>query len=349
MGRLENTVCSLLEQGEDLVMATILSHEGSTPRTAGTKMIVRRGGDTIATVGGGLVEGEVIKAAEEVFQARSAQVRAFDLSGTNVESMDLVCGGNLEILVEFVAADGENPRIFKELVAAKRNRKKSLLVADLGREDSPPKQVRRCLVVDNSRACGDLDLPEPLADAIARGAFRERYPVVVNLLERRYLVEPSLLLGTAFLFGAGHVSQQVAPLVKMVDFSTVVIDDRSEFANRERFPGADEVRVISSFERAFEGLDMDEDAFIVILTRGHLHDKTVLREALKTEAHYIGMIGSRRKRDRIFDDLKREGFTDKDLARVHAPIGTEILAETPEEIGISIVGEMIRERVRLHS
>lgn len=347
MGRLVNTVCSLLERGEDLVMATILSHEGSTPRTAGTKMIVGRSGDTIATVGGGLVEGEVIKAAEEVFRIQSVQVRAFDLTGTNVESMDLVCGGRLEILVEFIEADGENIRLFSELAASRKKRKKSLLVADLGATDRPPNKVKRCLIVENTCICGDLDLPDPLAEAVSRGAFRDRYPVVVNYGDRRYMVEPSLLLGTAYLFGAGHVSQQVAPLAKMVDFSIVVMDDRSEFANRERFPAADEIKVLSSFEQAFDGLDVDGDGFIVILTRGHLHDQTVLREALKTEAHYIGMIGSRRKRDRIFHELKGEGFTDEDLARVHAPIGSEISAETPEEIGISIVGEMIKERARI--
>lgn len=346
MGRLVNTVCSLLEQGEDLVMATILSHEGSTPRTAGTKMIVRRDGDTIATVGGGLVEGEVVKAAQEVFRTRNLQVRAFDLSGTNVESMDLVCGGSLEILVEFIEAAGESLRIFSELAAATRDRKRSLLVADLGPQGRPPTKVKRCLVIENTRKCGDLELPVPIAEAVSRGAFRDRYPVVVNYEDRRYIVEPSLLLGTAYLFGAGHVSQQVAPLAKLVDFSTVIMDDRSEFANRERFPGADEIRVISSFEDAFEDLDVDGDGFIVILTRGHLHDKTVLREALKTQAHYIGMIGSRRKRDRIYEELRSEGFTDDDLARVHAPIGTAISAETPEEIGISIVGEMIKERAR---
>ena len=115
MSRVAHTICNLLKQGEDIVLATIVSREGSTPRTAGTKMIVRRDGDTISTVGGGLVEAEVIKAASEIFQTRKAQIRPFDLTGVNVESMDLVCGGKLEILVEFVAADPANAQLFQDL------------------------------------------------------------------------------------------------------------------------------------------------------------------------------------------------------------------------------------------
>lgn len=344
MGRLIQTISSLLEQGEDLVLATILSHEGSTPRTAGTKMIVRRGGDSIATVGGGLVEGEVMKSAEGVFRARTAQVRSFDLTGTNAEGMDLVCGGRLSILVEFLEASPENTRMFQELSSSLGTRQKSCLVADLGEQDQQPGLVNRCLVVQDGSTYGNLALPANLLQHLIGRLGKDRYPVLLNLEDRQYLVEPSFHFGTVYLFGAGHVSQQVAPLAKLVDFRTVVLDDRSEFANRVRFSDADEVKVLRAFEDSFQGLDVDEDSYIVIVTRGHLHDKTVLERALRTNARYIGMIGSRRKRDRIYSELLTEGFTEKDLARVYAPIGTDIAAETPEEIGISIVGELIKVR-----
>lgn len=344
MGRLVQTVCSLLEQGEDLVLATILSHQGSTPRTAGTKMIVRRGGDTIATVGGGLVEGEVMKAADEVFRTKSAQVRSFDLTGENVESMDLVCGGNLEILVEFMEANPENLQLFQELSASLQRREKSYLVADLGRRDEPPARVKRCLLIEHRPLCGNLAPPPQVTKTLSHWTGRPRYPVLLDLEDGRYLVEPSFVLGTIYLFGAGHVSQQVAPLATLVDFSVVVMDDRAEFANHKRFSSASEVKILEAFENSFQDLDIDEESYIVIVTRGHLHDKTVLQQALRTDARYIGMIGSRGKRDRIYRELLTEGFTESDLARVHAPIGTDISAETPEEIGISIVGELIKAR-----
>jgi len=132
----------------------------------------------------------------------------------------------------------------------------------------------------------------------------------------------------------------------MVEFRTVVLDDRAEFANRKRFAETDEVIVLENFDNAFGGVVIDPDAYIVIVTRGHSHDKTVLAQALKTDAGYIGMIGSRTKRDTIYRALKQEGFTQTDIDRVHSPIGMDIGAETPEEIAISIVAELVRVRAK---
>ena len=150
--------------------------------------------------------------------------------------------------------------------------------------------------------------------------------------------------GTVYLFGAGHVSLQTAILAKRVGFETVVLDDRMEFANRCRFSDADDVRVLASFEQAFEGLEIHADSYLVILTRGHLHDKTVLQQALKTPAGYIGMIGSRKKRDAVYRALEKEGFSSADFEKVHCPIGLSIGAQSPEEIAVSIVAEMIHAR-----
>jgi len=131
----------------------------------------------------------------------------------------------------------------------------------------------------------------------------------------------------------------------MVNFRTVVLDDRKLFANRERFPEADEVIVLEHFKNAMQGAVIDRDAYIVIVTRGHSHDKTVLSQALKTDAGYIGMIGSRTKRDTIYRQLEKEGFTREEIGKVKSPIGIDIGAETPEEIAISIIGELIHTRV----
>jgi len=121
-----------------------------------------------------------------------------------------------------------------------------------------------------------------------------------------------------------------------------VIDDRTEFANAKRFPLAREIRVIESFADCIG--DLGGDDFLVIVTRGHLHDRDVLAQGLRTRAGYIGMIGSRRKRAAIYASLKNDGFTDADLARVHSPIGLPIAADTPEEIAVSIAAELIRVR-----
>jgi xanthine dehydrogenase accessory factor len=176
--------------------------------------------------------------------------------------------------------------------------------------------------------------------------FVGRQPDIVEWQGESFLVEPLGREGCVVIFGAGHVSQALAPLAKGVGFRTVVCDDREEFANRDRFPSADEVLVLDSFEDSLNGVEIGEESYLVIVTRGHAYDKTVLGGALATSACYIGMIGSRRKRDAIYGALMEEGFTRTDLDRVHCPIGLDIGAETPEEIAVSIVAELIRARAR---
>ncbi len=195
------------------------------------------------------------------------------------------------------------------------------------------------IVVEGSRVS-----LEHVGGYVALGAVRS--PLVADLGERRCLIEPLGISGTLFIFGAGHVSQKLASLAKMVEFYTVVLDDRQEWANRARFETADEIRVPPSMERAFEDLGVDEDSSIVIVTRGHLGDKVVLARALETPAAYVGMIGSRRKRDLVYKELEGEGVKPEELARVHSPIGLSIGADTPEEIAVSIVAELIQERAR---
>jgi xanthine dehydrogenase accessory factor len=156
-------------------------------------------------------------------------------------------------------------------------------------------------------------------------------------------LEPILSDPKVFLFGGGHVSLPVARLSKRVGFRVAVIDNRPEFASRERFPEADEV-VIEEFSSAFKKLKIDGESYAVILTRGHVYDQEVLEWALGTEARYIGMIGSRKKVQAIFRNLREKGIPEEKLAAVHSPIGLDIGALTPEEIAVSIVAELIRER-----
>jgi xanthine dehydrogenase accessory factor len=129
-----------------------------------------------------------------------------------------------------------------------------------------------------------------------------------------------------------------------VGFRVIVADDREAFANRERFAEADDVVVIADFESALSMFAVDENTYVVIVTRGHRHDKSVLAQALRSKAGYIGMIGSARKRDTIYNVLRQEGICEADIARVHCPIGLAIGAETPEEIAVSIVAELIARR-----
>lgn len=154
-------------------------------------------------------------------------------------------------------------------------------------------------------------------------------------------IEPIVPVPTVFIFGGGHISLFVARLSKMVGFEVAVIDDRTEFANRERFPDAALV-IADEFAAAVKKLKVNRTSYLVIVTRGHLQDEEVLEWAAQTEAKYVGMIGSGKKIQTLYSNLKKKGISQERLKRVHAPIGLDIGAETPEEIAVSIVAEMIQ-------
>ena len=344
MANFEQTLFHALENGERVVLATIVSQIGSTPRTAGTKMIIRRDGGIVGTIGGGLAEAEIITMAGRVFETDMPVLRRFDMTSALADGMDMICGGRIDVLVEPVHASPENRRIFETLATALQTGQKAALLAAIGKAGELPEKIGRCVILEDGSTQGPLSLTDGLAKDRPAIVRNERNPVILSHATGRFLVEPYFVSGTVFLFGAGHVSADVAKLAKSVDFRVVVLDDRKEFANRARFETADDVCVLTSFDHAFDTLDIDRDSHIVIVTRGHLHDKTVLTQALKTKAGYVGMIGSRKKRDAIYLSLLNNGFTNDDLKRVHSPIGLAIGAQTPAEIAVSIVAELIAVR-----
>ncbi len=160
-------------------------------------------------------------------------------------------------------------------------------------------------------------------------------------------IEPIKPLPMLLIFGGGHISFSLARIGKMVDFRVVVIDDRPEFANAERFPEADET-IAEDMTSVMQRLDINSSSYIVIVTRGHQNDTQVLEWAVATPAAYVGMIGSKRKIQTIFSYLKTKGITQEQLDRVHSPIGLPIGAETPEEIAVSIMAEIIQVRYQLN-
>jgi len=156
-------------------------------------------------------------------------------------------------------------------------------------------------------------------------------------------VEPILPPSSLYIFGAGHVSINLYKIARSTGFEVTVIDDRETYANRERFPEAKEI-IAEDFDRAMARIDLNELAYVVIVTRGHRDDMRLLRWAVQTPARYIGMIGSKRKIITIFEELTKQGLAPKLFERVHAPVGLDIGAITPEEIAVAITAELIAAR-----
>ena len=205
---------------------------------------------------------------------------------------------------------------------------------------------RRALVWLDRDPLGSLNLGtlEARALADATQALTQRRPQMLTYLDNEIelFVEVQRRPPTLIIVGAGHVAQPLARLGKLIDFEVVVIDDRPQYANPERFPKADRV-VAAPFRAALRDCHLDSDTFVVLVTRGHSHDVECLLEVIDSPARYIGMIGSKRRVRAVFDLLEQEkGIPREEFDRVYAPIGLDIGAESPAEIGVSIVAEIVK-------
>ena len=249
-------IVRIRNEGDKAALATVVQDKGSTPRSSGSKMLVRSDGSFIGTIGGGCLEAEVWEAAMKVIKEETPQMLDFDLTGRKETKEGLICGGIMKILVEPIIS---RPKIY--------------------------------------------------------------------------------------IFGAGHIGFAISKIAKMTGFKIAVIDDRPAYANIEKFPDADEF-FVDDPAMAVPKLGINKNSYIIIACRGHLEDQQVLEQVIKTPAAYIGMLGSRKKTKTVFSNLKECGITQKMLEEIHAPIGLPIATETPEEIAVSIMAEIIDQRRR---
>jgi xanthine dehydrogenase accessory factor len=332
---------SLLAAGERLALCTLLHLEGSGPRRPGAKMLLRENGESLGTIGGGLLEDRANAWAREALRTGRAICRPFALSLQQASDEGMTCGGQAEVLVE--PLDGTSPAIRDfcgEILALFRRGGRGCLVTAIF-EEGAGVVVERFLVVDGTCTAVSVagrTLPAELL------VSAPSVPALVELGTVRYFLDPLTPLITVVVFGGGHIAARLVPLCHGLGFRTVVVDDRANFTSRDRFPQADELLAVPSFENALQDLPLDAGHYVVIVTRGHGGDQTILRQALRRRPGYIGMIGSRRKRGLIFEALAQEGIVADDLARVVCPIGLPIGAETPEEIALSIAAELVATR-----
>ncbi len=335
---LAQAAVSLLEAGKSFALATIVESEGSTPRHVGASMLVRTDGSIAGTIGGGPLEATAIQHALGALAAGKTLVMGYDSP-----QLGMMCGGGGIVLIEYTDSTRLKTReLYRNLLDLLRSGRRGWLVTAVSDEGAEELTTNKCLVDSGGAVFGDPVHPlESLQQLAKRGGTYDQ--ILANGSLRTY-VQPVGALGAAYVFGAGHCGEKLVPVLSTIGFFTVIVDDRADFANQERFPTADRVVVPESFDAVVETLPIDGDSYVVIVTRGHAHDKNVLRQALGTRAGYVGMIGSKKKVAGVLQALRDEGFSADDIARVHAPIGLSIGAETPEEIAVSIAAELIQVR-----
>jgi xanthine dehydrogenase accessory factor len=331
---------ALCRAGTPFVWASIISQDGSTPRGAGSRMLVLEG-SIVGTIGGGGMEAGVMSMARNsVLKDGKPRIMHYDMSGTEAATAGLICGGVCDVLLAYM--EPQYADVLEAAAQAESDGTPAWIFYILDEREDSELPFQLCLNVGGERLVGSFRGNQNFVRQMLLNPIR--VAIHGDMADgMRFIAQDVGSAPRMYLFGAGHVSCEVAKIAVNCGFHVTAIDDRADFCNTDRFPGCSCV-VIDSFER-MPDFPVDGASYVVIMTRGHSYDKEVLRWALGKKPSYLGMIGSKSKRDTLYRKLhEEEGFPMEQLQAVCCPIGLSISAETPEEIAVSVMAEVIRHR-----
>lgn len=322
-----------LEHGDDAVLVSIIASSGSTPRGTGACMLVTKEGRIYGTIGGGAVEYRSEIMAAEVLAEQRSRLKFFCLTKNEILDLGMICGGDVHVYFRYIPkGDAATLALVERIQELFARGEQSWLISDI----SPDADSSMSVYGKKSGAFGPK-LPDGLAESLNNHAGP--FPFHGHT----YYCETLVQAGKVYIFGGGHVAQALVPALAAVGFRCVVLEDREELCRPELFPGVDETRLIDN-ERILDFVDIEETDYVAVMTRGHSFDQKIQAQVLKTPARYIGVIGSRKKTEKVFSNLRELGFSNEDLSRITTPIGLDIGAETPAEIAVSVAAQLIAVR-----
>nr|WP_297780736.1 XdhC/CoxI family protein [Blautia sp.] len=334
MKELLETARKSMEKKQDLVFVTTISSSGSSPRGAGSKMLVLENGTSYGTIGGGNVEYVSIQHAREVLKQKQSCTRGFALHPDQVADLGMICGGDVVIFFQYISWENQDfYDLCTRILKSWDKNENTWLIFDITEET-----VWKAGLYEEQEGLTGLGIsdPSPLLQTKA----------VQKVLDgRKYYCEPLVQKGRVYIFGGGHVAQALVPVLARLEFRCVVFDDREAFSNPQVFPEAEQC-ILGHFNRISDYLSIQPQDYVCIMSRGHQYDYLIQKQILTTPAYYIGVMGSRKKKEVIRQKLLADGFSQEDISRITTPIGLDILAETPEEIAVSIAGQLIAERAK---
>lgn len=330
-------------------------------------MLVFPDGSQVGTLGGGCVEAEVKRRALRLLDAGQTELMTFNLDSDYGWDDGLICGGRMKMLVDPVRSEAEFGyyRRLLELLTTDQGCTEAVI---LDPEKAGGEAGNRLLLNDAGEviatvgrytdtltrsASEGMEASDVCDDSLSLTLRVSLKAVRENLRPLSQRPRPYVSGGVSFLphlrrcrlviVGAGHVGQKVGELAAACDFDVWTVDDREQYCNAERFPQAKRL-IVGEIDASLSGLDIDDNTYCLIVTRGHQHDEEALYHLAETPARYVGLIGSQRKIKMIFEDLLRDGISREALSRVYAPLGLDIGSQTVPEIAVSIVAELIAHR-----
>ncbi|MCS7222958.1 MAG: XdhC family protein [Armatimonadetes bacterium] len=339
-----------LSKGESIAFGQVIQTRGSTPQKPGAKALFWADGRSSGTLGGGCLEAEARRVALDCLRQQQRTLLTLHLDSDFGWDDGLICGGTARLFLD--GAVNPAAEFWSDVADFLTSRSRGVLLTIVDATD--PESIGRRFLIEivEGEAKVRASFPEGIEPdegflAIARKVVEEAEPMALRLEGPvawwEVFAEPLLPKPSLIIAGAGHIGAALAHLAALLDFSVTVVDDRPSFANRERFPQADKV-LVGDIPTLVADQPMDQDTYIVIVTRGHRHDAQVLRKVITQidQVAYIGMIGSRRKIKLIYDQLLEENLaTRAQLEKVHSPLGIDIGGETVWEIALSIAAELV--------
>lgn len=326
---MNNDIVRVIADSEgEVALVTVIHVEGSAPRHAGSAMVVGGGAIIAGTVGGGKGEARARALAEECIASRSARVLTLEFQGTRIEGQDMICGGTSRLLIERVADRGPYRAARDKLQRGQR----VLFLKTFRGEDA--------VDVSLLDEAGLADAPEPIRQAAAAALDSG---AAAFLEEARVFLDPAVPAEKLLILGGGYVGQAVAWHAARLDFKITVGDDRAEFSAAGRFPPGVET-ASGAYTDIIQGFPFDSSTYVVMVTRGHLTDLECVRAVMKKPWKYAGFIGSARKGILLREQLAQDGFDRGKIDRLRSPVGIPIEAETPDELAVSILAEIVSVR-----
>lgn len=338
-------ILRILKQGKPCVLCTVVHTKGSTPQKAGAKLLIREDGSSLGTLGGGCVEGDMWYLGTQLLKEKSTPIfREYRLNEEMAARGGLVCGGTMYIFIDPIFTLGYF-QPFVEKINQALEGEFPLSVATVV-DSSTVNPGAKLLIMEDGSIKGSFGNPALESEAISVGkklaAFGENEFFKADDGSKIY-VEGFTTPPTLILMGGGHVNKAISNLAATLGFRIFVVDDRPEFANKERFPEAEAV-VVANYEEGLNKLKVNSNSYIVVATRGHKYDDLALSSAIQTPARFVGLLGSKRKSILIYKNLLDNDVPVERIQEVHAPIGLNIGALTPEELAVSIMAEIIMVR-----
>ncbi|MQF99399.1 MAG: XdhC family protein [SAR202 cluster bacterium] len=335
---------NLSSKGEPFVIATVIGTKGSTPQKPGAKLLVRQDGSGVGTLGGGCVEGDIWFAAKMLLsEGGDSTVTDYMLNEDIAAREGLVCGGTMYFLIDPIRDHSSFETKVNKIVDAYDGGESVGQATLLKTVDSKGKIGDKILLEKDGSYSGTLGHKNRDKEAIKTLKNLMDYGRVEYLKTQdgaEIFLEGFTTPASVVIAGGGHISKSVAPLVTMLGLRLYVVDDRPEFANKERFPEAEGV-IVAEYHEGLTQIDIRPNTAVIVATRGHREDDLALEAAARSPAGYVGLVGSRRKTILIYEELLKNGISLDRIKAIHAPVGLDIGAKTPEEIAVSIMSEIV--------